>query len=192
MKIILGSGSPRRKELLEQIGMKFQVITSNTAEKFDDNLSPQEVVKLLSEEKAVAVASLVKEDSIIIGADTIVVIDNKILGKPKDEEDAYKILDILSGKKHKVITGVTVVKKTDDKIMCLTKYEETSVYMAELSKRDICEYIKTREPMDKAGAYGIQGKGALLVEKIEGDYFNIVGLPLYLLKNMLNEMGYYF
>lgn len=185
-KIILASASPRRTELLKLLGCKFKVVPSKTEEKVNPNLSPVQNVKRVSRLKALDVASKVSE-GIIIAADTIVVFKGEILGKPKNKKDAQKILRRSSGKEHKVITGITIVnaKTKDVKQATVT----TKVKFRKLSKELINRYIATGEPLDKAGAYGIQGKGSLLVESIKGDYFNVVGLPLNPLNQLLEKFG---
>lgn len=184
-KFILASASPRRAELLKQVGLEFEIIPSNIEEIINYDESPSEIVKKLSEQKAFDVAKRIStsdECKYVIGADTIVVSD-KILGKPASREDALNMLNMLSGKKHKVITGVTVVNARTLEKIC--DFEETSVFMRELSASEVDSYINTGEPFDKAGGYGIQGMGALLIDKIEGCYFNVVGLPLTKLSKML-------
>lgn len=175
MKLILASASPRRKELLEQIGMSFCVIPAK-GEEVITKKKPQEVVMELSEQKAAEVADGIEEPCIVIGADTVVAADGKILGKPKNEEDALAMLWDLQGRKHEVYTGVTLYDTENGTKN--TFYEKTDVYMYPATKEELISYIKTGEPMDKAGAYGIQGMGAKLVEKINGDYNNVVGLPV--------------
>ncbi len=179
--LILASKSPRRKELMEYIGEEFEIASAQVDESYDESLSPCEVVEYLSKIKAMP---LKNEKDIVIGADTVVATDNKILGKPKDEDDAFLMLKTLSGKEHKVYTGVTLIKGEKTKTFSV----ETKVYFYPLTDEEIKEYIKTGEPMDKAGAYGIQGKGCLLIEKIDGDYFNVVGLPVSRLKKELDIM----
>lgn len=174
-EIILASTSPRRKELLENLGVKFKVVGSNIEEKINNKLSSPEIVKDLAYQKAKAVSNKITGNHLVIAADTIVEYNN-ILGKPKDTEEARFMLKLLSGQVHKVITGFAIIDS-------LTKrefidYECTKVYFNNLSNDQIERYILTDEPMDKAGAYGIQGKGSLFVSKIEGDYFNVVGLPV--------------
>ncbi len=188
MEIILASASPRRKELMKITGLPFSVMTSNAEEVIDKDLPPYFVAEKLSLLKASDVAKILKDngkDAIIIGADTIVVKNNEILTKPKDEKDAEKMLKTLSGTHHSVITGVTVINNKTAKSESF--YVETKVYFKEISDDEITKYIKSGEPMDKAGAYGIQEKGSLFVEKIEGDYFNVVGLPLCKLASLLKE-----
>lgn len=175
MKIVLASGSPRRKEILENMNLKFDIIKSEIEETTVENESPEKLVKRLSYEKAHDIASK-NLDSIVIGADTVVVLDNNVLGKPKDKEEAFNMLKEMSGKEHEVITGIS--------ILCLELEKEISdfcvskVKFRNLSDDEIYSYIETGECMDKAGAYGIQGLGSLLVEYIKGDYFNIVGFPI--------------
>lgn len=190
MKLILASASPRRKELLEQIGLEFEVRTSG-AEEFTTASQPGQIGQELSEIKAQAVWDTLtdaeKEDAVVIGADTIVCVrqsaDSKqleqgqeekffVLGKPKDEADAARMLHLLSGRVHQVFTGVTILSKEGKK----TFYECTDVHVAKLSDQEIADYIATKDPMDKAGAYGIQGIFARHITGIEGDYNNVVGL----------------
>ncbi|WP_096189535.1 Maf family protein [Evansella halocellulosilytica] len=170
---ILASQSPRRKQLLEQVQLPFSIEKSQIEEKFDPKLSPEELVVSLALQKATDVFSR-HQDRIVLGADTVVTIDGNVLGKPTDNIDAKKMLQQLSGKKHEVMTGVAIISKEKH----LTFYEKTAVYFFELSESDIDAYIASGEPFDKAGSYGIQGLGAALVEKIEGDYFSVVGLPV--------------
>ncbi len=172
-KIILASNSPRRKELLEQVGIDFEVKAASVDEITSQTL-PQKVVEELSYIKARAVVQN-NPGRIILAADTVVAFDGQILGKPKDEEDALRMLQSLSGRSHYVYTGVTLI---DEDNTCTTFHECTEVKMYENNDDLLRRYIATGEPMDKAGAYGIQGKGAILVEKINGDYNNVVGLPV--------------
>ena len=172
MEIILASQSPRRRELMSVTGLPFKVEVSDADEDLAI-LDPKEFVSELAKRKADAVA-VSHPDDIVIGADTIVVIDDTILGKPHDTEDALRILKLLSGQTHQVYTGVAVIK--GDRV--INFYEKTDVVMYENSDEMLRDYIATGEPMDKAGAYGIQGKGMLLVERIEGDYYNVMGLPI--------------
>ena len=173
MGIILASQSPRRRELLTLAGIEYKVIVSDCDETIKENISPENAVKTLSERKAMAVFEN-NRDAVIIAADTVVAIEDKILGKPKDTEDAINMLKLLSGKKHQVSTGVCIISNDKKDTFAVT----SQVEFYKLTQREIEEYVSTGEPMDKAGAYGIQGKGALLVKGISGDYFNIVGLPL--------------
>lgn len=179
--ILLASASPRRKELLELMGLEFVVKTAGVDETLPPDITPEEAVAYLSRIKAQAVEG---EGEIIIGADTVVAIDGCILGKPKDSTDAAVMLKRLSGRKHSVFTGVTVIYF--DKINTFTS--ETEVEFYPLTDAEISSYIATGEPMDKAGAYGIQGKGSLLVKGITGDYFNVVGLPVSRLWHVLKML----
>ncbi len=171
--LILASNSPRRIKLLKDTGLDFMVIPSHIKEVIDEKLKPQDMAIELATKKAIHVAAKHPKD-IVIGADTIVVFENEILGKPKNEEDAYRMLKLLSGERHVVYTAIALVK--GEKIK--TFYSETEVSMKSLSDLEIRDYIKTGEPMDKAGAYGIQGEGGKLVDHYKGDFFTIEGLPL--------------
>ena len=185
-RIILASASPRRKELLEKIGLKFEVDASNCVEEVDPALEPDELTRRISLTKAKSVAPRYK-DALIIAADTIGVIGKKLLGKPHTADEARKMLAQISGKSHEVITGFTVLDTTTNKVFSGTV--NTKVYIKKLTRHEIAAYVRTGEPMDKAGAYGIQGLGAVIVEKIEGDYYNVVGLPLSALAEVLKEFG---
>ncbi len=171
--LILASASPRRRELLELAGYDFRVVTSEVEEIINPQLEPNELVMSLAEQKAGAVAEKSPE-SAVIGADTVVVLDGRIMGKPKDEQDAIRMLKQLSGRVHDVYTGVCIVIAGN----AHSFFECTRVRFCELCDDEIAAYVATGEPMDKAGAYGIQGKGCVLVEGIEGDYFNVVGFPV--------------
>lgn len=185
-EIILASASPRRSELLRQVGLNFQVIPSNFEENLNLELSPGELVQDLAYNKALSVAAKVKPGFLVIGADTVVVKD-RVLGKPESRQHAFEMLKMLQGGWHEVITGVAVLEGSGSG--CTSGFEVTRVKMRSLSDRTIEAYIDTGEPMDKAGAYGIQGLGAVIVEKIEGCYFNVVGLPLTRLSAMLESHG---
>ena len=185
-KLILASASPRRRELLQKIGLKFEVDASNCAEEIDPALLPEELVCRISAAKAKAVASRHK-NAVIIAADTIGVIGKKLLGKPHTAAEARKMLGQISGKAHLVITGLTVLDNATNKT--IIKTVTTKVYIKKLTQTEIDAYVETGEPLDKAGAYGIQGLGAVIVKKIEGDYYNVVGLPLYALTEALKEFG---
>ena len=186
MNIILASQSPRRKELLERMGIRdFETISPNVDESVFHGLPPEELVRRLSAEKAAAVAGRAGEDAIVIAADTVVALEGAVLGKPADELDAFKMLSALSGVRHQVYTGVTVCRGGEKQ----TAHEVTDVTFRELSEREIEDYISTGEPMDKAGAYGIQGYGALLIQGISGDYYNVMGLPVCRLSGMLSRFG---
>lgn len=171
--IILASGSPRRRELLTLAGVEFTVKTADTDETVPDGTAPDEAVKILSKRKALAVAELVP-DSVVIGADTVVSIDGKILGKPKDYDEAFSMLSTLSGRSHFVYTGVSIIGGEKEVCFC----EKTEVTFFQLTESEIDAYIKTGDCFDKAGGYGIQTNGCTLVEKINGDYFTVVGLPV--------------
>ncbi len=175
-KLILASGSPRRKELLAQIGLEFEVIVSD-AEEVMTSIHPGEVVKKLSDCKAMAVAMNLSEemqDAIVIGADTVVAQDHRILGKPKDENDAFQMIQMLQGQTHQVYTGVTLICGEQK----VSFYEKSDVSVYPMTEDEIWEYIHTGEPMDKAGAYGIQGYFAKYIREIQGEYTTIVGLPV--------------
>lgn len=176
MKLILASASPRRKELLEKIGLPFEILPAKGEEIITKKL-PWEVVEELSFQKAKEISDLQTENCIVIGADTIVARDTKIMGKPKSEEDAFAMLSDLSGDQHQVYTGVTLIK-TGEETKTVTFAEKTEVFFYPMSEREIRDYIATKDPMDKAGAYGIQGDFAIHVKKIDGDYYNVVGLPI--------------
>lgn len=183
MKLILASASPRRQQLLQNITKDFTVLPSDAQEIIPKTLLPEQAPEYLSKIKADAIARKYPE-SVVIGADTGVFIDGEMLGKPISTEHAREMLSRLSGRTHKVITGCSICK--GDKSISFS--QTTFVTFYKLSDTDIEEYIATSEPYDKAGAYGIQGKGSLLVEKIEGDYFNVVGLPVALLNQKLKEI----
>lgn len=185
MKIVLASQSPRRKELLGRMGLEFVTQASKIDESAFDGLEARELVATLSREKAQWIARQLDGETLVIGADTVVVRDGAALGKPKDAEDAVAMLLSLSGRDHQVCTGVTVCR--GDRV--LTQVEETQVTFRELTEAEVRQYVSTGEPMDKAGAYGIQGLGGLLVEGIRGDYSNVVGLPVCRLGQMLKGFG---
>ena len=186
-KLILASNSPRRRELLEQIGVEFEVIPSNAEEKVTKQ-EPSEVVEELSRQKAEDVAAAV-EDGIVLGADTVVCQDGQIMGKPKDEADAKQMLQKLQGEEHSVYTGVTILVKENGAVQHVQTFsQETKVYVYEMTDEEIDRYIATGEPLDKAGAYGIQGRFAAYVDGIEGDYNNVVGLPVSAVWQELKEL----
>ena len=185
MDIILASQSPRRKELMGQIGLKFKVISPNVDEHMEGNPSPAQLVEELSLRKARAVERQADGETLIVAADTVVALEGTVLGKPEDEREAFAMLSALSGNRHYVYTGVTVLRDG----RAVTQHEVTTVTFRELEPDEISSYIATGEPMDKAGAYGIQGLGALLVSGIEGDYFNVMGLPVYRLGRILAGFG---
>lgn len=214
----MASASPRRSMLLEQINLKFEVMPSNVDEEIEPELCPQLVVQTLSRKKAFDVAQKLKDNSIVIGADTIVTIADvkdefdkmghneiseggisadkteinksstyRILGKPKSEDEAYKMLMELKGKWHEVITGICIVDSGN--MNYISDFERTLVKMRDYSEEEVRSYIKTGEPMDKAGSYGIQGIGAVLVESVQGCYYNVVGLPVAKLAIHLPKFG---
>ncbi len=184
-RIVLASASPRRRELLEKLGLKFEVAPSNCPE--DNNIGdPHELVKAIALQKASSVAARYR-GVIVIGADTIGVLDGRILGKPRGAEEAKRMLESLGGKRHAVITGLAIIDTGTGKT--LTHSVETSVYFRKLAAAEIEAYVRSGEPLDKAGAYAIQGLGAVLVERIEGDYYNVIGLPLSALAECLKQFG---
>lgn len=185
-RFVLASASPRRREILENIGLKFDIIVSDADESgIDRKIPPKLLVKELAMLKASKTSKYCEKDAYIIAADTVVAFDGQILEKPKDEAEALKMLMTLSGKSHSVYTGVCVLKMPERHAIC--KCEKTEVEFKSFGHDVAKRYIRTGEPMDKAGAYGIQGKGALLIKEIHGDYFNVVGLPVGLLCDMLSE-----
>ena len=184
--IVLASSSPRRKELLEKIGLNFIIDAAEINEDHGRRIKPAELAKTISLEKAKAVADR-HPRSIIIAADTFGVMDGRLLGKPRDEEEARDMLLRMSGRRHSVITGFTILDTETGK--SISEAVETRVYFRKLGREEIESYVKTGEPLDKAGAYAIQGLGALLVEKIEGDYCNVIGLPLNSLARGLKRFG---
>lgn len=176
-KVILASASPRRSELLRQAGIPFEVMVSRCDEQIETRI-PEQMVKELSMRKARAVSGVFPGDVLIIGADTIVALEGKILGKPKDEAEAFSMLKNLQGKTHQVYTGVALLGKTGEEISEKSFYEVTDVTMYPMQDWEIKGYLSTGEPMDKAGAYGIQGRAGIYVKEIHGDYNNVVGLPI--------------
>ena len=184
--IYLASKSPRRRKLLKQLGIKFKSFSVNSIEEFFDGEHPVECVKRIALEK-MELAKMKVNNGIIITADTIVVLNKKVLGKPHNEKDAIKILSMLSGKKHTVFTGFCVLnQKTNKRVV---NYEKTEVEFRKLNKDEIVDYVKGGSPMDKAGAYGIQDDfGAVFVKRINGCYYNVVGLPLTNLYNAIRKV----
>lgn len=183
MELILASQSPRRRELLGLFRLPFVVRVADIDEAMNPDACACDEVARVSREKALAVAR--KPEDVVIAADTIVVCNGQILGKPKDTAQAEEMLSLLSGRDHQVMTGVTVVRGE----AILSKTEVTDIHFRDLSREEIAAYVATGEPMDKAGAYGIQGGAALFVEGIAGDYYNVVGLPVCRLQQMLTEMA---
>ena len=188
-RIVLASGSPRRRELLQMIGIEFVVIPSEGDEDIVPALSPEQTVCRIALNKAKNALRECNDDDIIIAADTLVYLDGqplgKPLGKPESPQDAAEMLRKLSGREHAVYTGIALLRNGEH----ITASEMTRVKFREISDREIEAYIKTGEPMDKAGAYGAQGRGAVFIERIEGDFFNVMGLPLCKLHVMLKEFG---
>ena len=186
--VTLASASPRRRDLLKHITSDFKVTVSNAPEIVPDNATPFEAVALLSSIKAESVAEKETENTIVIGADTVVASDGMILGKPGSQEEAFNMLNSLQGKTHQVFTGVTIVIKTPVDQLKYTFTECTSVAVAPMSEAEIQEYIDSGDPMDKAGSYGIQGIFSKHVEGIKGDYNNVVGLPVARLNKEINNL----
>jgi len=183
-KIILASGSPRRKEILTAVGWPFEAITAGIDETRRADEKPLDYVQRLAREKAEAVADKL-ESGLVLGADTTVVVGDELLEKPAADDDARRMLQLLSGKWHEVLTGVALVRVGGQ---TMVDYERTRVRFVEMSEAEIDWYVSTGEPKGKAGAYGIQGKAALFIEQIEGDYFNIVGLPIRLVYEMSDKL----
>ncbi len=184
--IILASKSPRRIELLRKIGLKFKVEASRYSEKLNPKLKPRALARILSAGKAKSAAARHK-NAIIIAADTVVVLGKKVFGQPRSKTEAKKMLKMLSGRSHKVITGFIVMDTASGRK--ISGEEETKVFFRKLSGEEIKSYVNSGEPAGKAGAYAVQGLGSLLVKRIEGDYFNIVGLPLCSLTEALKKIG---
>ena len=183
-KVILASKSPRRKSILEQVGLKFSIVASDFDETKIKFKTPQEMVKKLSFEKAKIVATKYPK-TVIIGADTTVIFKKEIIGKPKSKQDAIRILKLLSGNTHEIVTGFTVMEGKKS----ITGHVVSKAKFKKLSDAEIRAYVATNEPMDKAGGYGIQDKGGLFIESITGDYFNVVGLPIFAVSKALKEFG---
>lgn len=183
MNVILASQSPRRKELMGLFHIPFTVRVSDADETMNPNLSAAEAVGIVSRRKAEAIQR--EPDDVVIAADTIVVLGNTILGKPRDEEDASRMLHLLSGRDHQVMTGLTVLRGEESR----TVTEITDIHFRPLTDREIDAYIATKEPMDKAGSYGIQGGAALFAERMVGDYYNVMGLPVCRLGLLLREIA---
>lgn len=198
-RIILGSASPRRRELLSQIGVEFEVRVSDKEERYQSE-APEEIVKELALMKAENVLSdlcaeqdeknVPPRDTIVLGADTVVVLDDRILGKPKDKEDAFRMIQSLQGRTHQVYTGVAVIEfDSEGKRHTVNHAVETKVCVHEMTEEEIRDYIATGEPLDKAGAYGIQGRFAPFIDRIDGDYYNVVGLPVSYVYRVLFKAG---
>jgi septum formation protein len=184
--IVLASSSPRRQEIIRNLGLEALVIPSRVDEAVEPELAPAQIVEELALRKANSVAEE-QTDSIVIGSDTIVVLDGNILGKPRDEADAFHMLQRLQGRAHEVYSGIACVDSSNKQYS--VRHCRTVVHMKPLSEQQIKRYIATGEPMDKAGSYGIQGKGAVFIERLDGDFFSVMGLPVHLLYEMLLEFG---
>ncbi len=182
--IYLASSSPRRRELLEQIGLPYTIVSFDVDESLSPGLSPVEQVIALSQRKAGAAASISSE-GIVIAADTVVVLDGQVLGKPANEAEALTMLERLQGNVHEVLTGITLLELAGDRVF--SDFERTEVQMRDVSRDELMRYIATKEPFDKAGSYGVQGLAAVFVAGIRGCYFNVVGLPLFKLTQMLKK-----
>lgn len=186
MALILASQSPRRRELLERMGLTgFRILAPDIDERMDRSLPPAQLVERISLEKALAAQALAQPEDILIAADTVVALEGRVLGKPVDQAEAAQMLRALSGRRHQVYTGLTVLRGAARD----TQHESTEVSFRPLASQEIACYVATGEPMDKAGAYGIQGYGALLVDGIWGDYYNVMGLPVCRLGQMLARLG---
>jgi septum formation protein len=185
-QIILASASPRRKKLMEQLGLTIKVVPSDIDEKLNPRLKAKSQAESLSQKKATVVAQHYK-DAIVLAADTIVSIGNEILGKPLDIDDAKRMLKKLSGKQHVVVTGFTLINTATKKV--ITDSSETKVTFRKLTESEIKNYVKKENTLDKAGAYGAQGFGSLLIEKVDGDFFNVVGLPVNKIIPLLKKFG---
>ena len=190
MKIILASTSPRRFKILKEKGFEFEVYPVRLdEEKFMKSLPPEEAAKRISLEKAIMAAKKIK-DGVIIGADTVVVYNNTVFGKPRTPEEAVEMLKLLSGKVHEVITAISIIEvKNGEKCREFVECVKTEVKMMKLSEEEIKAYVNTGEPLDKAGAYAIQGLGGIFIEWINGCYYNVIGLPIAKLYELLKEIG---
>jgi septum formation protein len=186
-RLILASSSPRRKDLLEKLGIPFEVITSGVSEDVDGDIDPKEMVVMLAKRKAGAVAQSLTS-GIVIGSDTTIAFEGQVLGKPKDEEEAKAILKSLKGKHHQVYSGMALVNAKDKRVEATSVM--TSIKMRNYSDEEIDAYVATGEPMDKAGAYAIQGQGGRLVDEIKGSFDNVVGLPIRELAELLRRFGF--
>jgi septum formation protein len=188
-RVILASSSPRRADLLRTIGVEFEIAPSSIQERPHAGEAPADYITRLARAKVIGIARQ-REQGLVIGADTIVVLDGKILGKPIDEADATKMLRSLSGRWHAVMTGVALYEAATRQEVA--DYDKTLVRFGQMSEAEIAWYVKSGEPLDKAGAYGIQGLASLFIEEIAGNYFNVVGLPLPLVYRLARRLGYSF
>ena len=188
--VVLASASPRRKELLLQIGIVPEIIVSHVEEKITSDV-PAEVVMSLAEQKAVDVAKEMPEGTVILGSDTVVAADGKILGKPKSHEEAYEMIRRLAGRSHQVYTGVCLVKKgpEGEADTVVSFYDETDVNVSPMTEKEIREYADSEEPMDKAGSYAVQGFFARYIDGLKGSYANVMGLPVHLVYQELKKLG---
>lgn len=187
LKLVLASASPRREEILEKLNLKFTTVPSKIDENNFKDSNPVELVKTLAVEKAKSVSELV-EDALIIAADTVVVYNDQVLGKPEDQADAEKMLKKLSAKQHQVITGIAVLNSQSKE--SYVDHNITDVKMTNISEQEISDYVETGEPLDKAGSYAIQGLGGLFVEEIRGSYYSVMGLPIHQLAKILDKFDY--
>lgn len=185
-KIVLASKSPRRAEILTAVGWEFEAVAANIDETRMETEDAITYVERLARSKAETVAKRISDHRLVLGADTVVVIEAEILGQPRDDEDARRMLNLLSGKWHEVVTGVALIGAKEPTAV-LVKHETTRVRFCEMTAEEIDWYVSTGEPSDKAGAYAIQGKGGIFIEEIQGDYFNIVGLPVRLLYEVMSD-----
>ena len=189
MRIILASKSPRRNELLDLLNLEYEIIVSDAEEVLEENLTVQEQAKNLSYIKAKTVFDETSGDRIVIGSDTMVIKDNKIYGKPKDEEDAFRMLKELKNSKHQVITGLAILVEKDGKYQEYIDYDMAEVYFKDMTDEEIKDWIKTGEALDKAGAYAVQGSFMIFIEKFNGNYATVMGLPIHkvydIIKNIL-------
>ena len=185
-RIVLASKSPRRAEILRAVGWDFEAVAANIDETRRESEDAVSYVKRLAQAKAETVAERISNRGHVLGADTVVVIDGEILGQPRDDDDARRMLKLLNSKWHEVVTGVALIRGGNPPAI-LIDHETTRVRFCEMSAHEIDWYVSTGEPSDKAGAYAIQGRGALFIEEVQGDYFNIVGLPVRLLYELMSD-----
>ena len=188
-RIILASGSPRRKDILNMLGIPFEVVVSDADETVSAGTPPDEMVKELSLRKAAEVSKNLESGAIVIGSDTVVYLDGEILGKPADSEDAYGMLEKLSGRTHIVYTGITVIFKSESGEKAVSAVDGTEVTFKELTPENISAYIASGEPFGKAGAYAVQGIGSVFIERINGDFFTVVGMSPKVLSEILESQG---
>lgn len=185
--LVLASASPRRQELIQTFGIPVRIIVSDVDESTPSDWHPQQVVEQLAMRKAQAVLGDIRDHEIVVGSDTIVVLNDVILGKPKDEAEAIRMISALQGTTHFVYSGIACIDKASGR--AIVDYRRTAITMAPLSDEQVRRYVATGEPMDKAGAYGIQGKASAFITDMQGDYFSVVGLPISALANLLQQLG---